>query len=220
MNKNSPENLSGGGGGDFPTLPFPPYYVASTLTRGTDFMRGTMAFVPRLVLLLVFFFTTSCNRAPDLVDAEEEYEQLASDYIEAWKSFYPTGAVRLGLDQYLAQAEDRSAESIQSWIELNDRAWVKMEAAPAQLPIDLLIDLRLLKSQVASELTLWRDEQPHLSSPAMYSGVLRGLVQVPETPKRIGGNDLEAAVEGRVAAVGEVAESMISQLVSLSLIHI
>ena len=50
----------------------------------------------------------SCSGPATVDDAELEYEQLTADYMEEWKDFYPTDAVRLGLDQHLADVEDRT----------------------------------------------------------------------------------------------------------------
>jgi len=115
-------------------------------------MKRDKRFISQLILLSALMGTLSCDPPPTSAPAEQAYEHLISDYIEAWKGFYPTSAARLGLDQYLSEAEDRSAESVRGWIELNSRVLEKIAAAPQDLPIDLLIDLRLLRSQAASEL--------------------------------------------------------------------
>jgi len=163
--------------------------------------------------LLSLLGTAGCgqDQAPG---GEREYEQLTTDYIEAWKGFYPTSAVRLGLDQYLAQWEDRSPEVIEGWVGFNGGVLGRIASAPENLSTDLLIDLRLLGNQVESELRKWREDRPHLNSPGMYSAVFRGLVDIPSTTRRIGGEELEAAVEGRVAAVADLSDAMASQLMS------
>jgi uncharacterized protein (DUF885 family) len=46
----------------------------------------------------------------------------------------------------------------------------------------------------------------------MFAGVIQGLVDVPENPKRIQGEELEAAVAARVLAVSEVSGALVGQL--------
>ena len=165
-----------------------------------------LALVPGLLTLV------SCGNRGDAASAEVEYERLTVEYLEAWKGFYPTATVRLGLDQYLREAEDRSAESVGEWTDFNSRVSDQIAAAPAGLSIDLRIDLRLLRRRVDSELVRWRDEQLHVNSPAMYSGVISGLVRVPGAAKRIGGDDLATAVARRIEAVSAACDAMAAQL--------
>jgi len=195
------------------------YYVTNFLTQGWHSVKRPETSVPRagsalslLVLVPSLLTVASCENQGDVTVAETEYEHLTADYVEAWKDFYPTSAVRLGLDQTLSEAEDRSVESVGWWIEYNSLVLDEIAAAPQGLTVDLQIDLRLMRRRVESELRRWRDEQVHVNSPAMYSGVISGLVRVPQTTKRIGGEDLAAGVARRVEAVSDVCEAMVDQL--------
>ena len=170
--------------------------------------------IPRPAVLLCLLGAVSCGPEEESTGSGLEYEQLTTEYIEAWKEFYPSSAVRLGLDLYLAQPEDRSPESVRAWVGLNGSVYDRIAAAPADLSLDLIIDLRLLENQVRSELTRWRDERPHLTSPGMYSAVFRDLVDVPETLKRMGGDELEPAVEKRLTAISGLSHALAAQLVS------
>lgn len=162
---------------------------------------------------LLLFSSISCGPSESNDQPREsKYEELTSDYVEAWKEFYPTSAVRRGLDQYLAMAEDRSPESISGWIDYHDQVWEQLNGAPDHLSPDLRIDLRLLRRQVKSELTQWKEERVHETSPTLYSGLIRGLVDVPASPKRIGGEELEAAVANRISAVPELSKALAAQL--------
>jgi len=60
---------------------------------------------------------------------EKEYAQLVDDYLEAWKSFYPTSAARLGIEEYQNQAEDRSLETTNGWkrLENANRAYTSVQ---------------------------------------------------------------------------------------------
>jgi hypothetical protein len=126
--------------------------------------------------------------------------------------FYPTSAVRRGLDQYLAKAEDRSPQSIERWLQYNDEVLEELDRAPADLSPDVLIDLRLLRRQVGSELNQWREERAHETSPTMFSGVIRGLVELPDNPKRIDGEGLQAAVVTRLNALPGLSSALKAQL--------
>ncbi len=198
----------------FPGIHLSPYYIDHSLLQGFDPVKRNQISTVPILLALSLIGSGGCDQNRDLVRAEQEYEQLATEYIEAWTGFYPTSAVRLGLDQHLAEAEARTRESVEGWIEFNELVLSRIAAAPSSLSIDLRIDLRLLKSQVSSELSEWAAEQPHIYSPSMYSGVLRGLVNVPATIKRIGGAELDQAMEGRIMAIPAVVDAMETQLQS------
>jgi uncharacterized protein (DUF885 family) len=164
-----------------------------------------------LVLSAVLFFLLACGPGQE-ADQESSYESLTAEYIEAWKDFYPGEAVRLGLDQFLAHAEDRRHAAVRAWVELNRDLLTQVSAAPSTLPIDLRIDLRLLRRQVEEELRRWQDEAAHTTSPRMYADLFRSFSSFPARPLRLAEAEWEGAVAARLQAIPRLTEALTSQL--------
>jgi len=98
---------------------------------------------------------TACGQGNRPSPSEAAYEALTNDYVEAYKAFYPTRANRMGLGQYEMATEDRSPAAIEEWVRFNTTVQDSLLSAPADLSIDLRIDLRLLKNRVRAELADW-----------------------------------------------------------------
>jgi uncharacterized protein (DUF885 family) len=96
-------------------------------------------------------------------------------YVEAWKGFYPSRALRLGFFDAVERFEDRSAAAVAAWIELNHEALASLEAL-SDLSLDDHIDRRLLLARIRGELDRWRNDRPHETSPGMYAGLIEGAV--------------------------------------------
>lgn len=84
------------------------------------------------------------------------FESLVSTYIGAWKDFYPERAADLGIAQYRGRSGDRSPAAVDAWVALNDSVRASISAAPGTLPLDLRIDLRLIRNQIGDELARWK----------------------------------------------------------------
>ncbi len=115
-----------------------------------------------LPTLLVLLVGASCSPPQASHPEEAAYEELVTSYVEAWKSFYPQRATRLGLEEYQDREGDRSAAAVETWIRLNDSVRARTAQAASDLPVDLRIDLRLLARNARSELGEWDDpgEEP------------------------------------------------------------
>ena len=156
---------------------------------------------------------SSCTSAPSEPE-ESDFETLTVEYLEAWKEFYPGGAVRLGLDQYLAQTEDRSPGAVRAWSQYNEEVLTRIAEAPPTLPVDLRIDLRLLRRQAEEELGTWKTQAAHTTSPGMYADLIRSYSSFPEAPLRLPEAEWEAGATTRVQAIPVLVEAMASQLTS------
>ena len=104
------------------------------------------------VLALIALLSVSCGESDTGRASEAAYESLVSEYIEAWKGFYPGRAASMGLEEYRGRAEDRSPAGIGGWISFNDSILTRIASAPTPLPLDLRIDLRLVRNQGRAEL--------------------------------------------------------------------
>lgn len=112
-------------------------------------------FLPALVALL----SLSCGGSDTTRTSETAYEGLIADYIDAWNEFYPGRAASMGLEKYRDRAEDRSPAGIERWASFNDSILRRIASAPPPLPLDLRIDLRLIRNQGRAELARWRGEE-------------------------------------------------------------
>jgi uncharacterized protein (DUF885 family) len=155
-----------------------------------------------------------CGQDTETTGGEGEYQAVTDAFVEAWIDFYPSRAVALGLDQHLSSAEDRSAERIARWVSTNEETLSRIDAAPSTLSLDLRIDLRLIRDQIARELLAWGEEEEHLHSPTMYGRTLRRLLDVPHEPERMNPSALGPAVAHRLDEATELVRAMRDQLVS------
>jgi len=95
--------------------------------------------------------------------------ELCSQYIETWKSFYPSRAYSRGFLESIFLFEDYSAKQIDRWIFYNQNFLEKVNTLGTDLPYADRIDLRLLKIQIKQELKKWEEEKPHINSFSFYS---------------------------------------------------
>ncbi|MGW8266534.1 MAG: DUF885 family protein [Longimicrobiales bacterium] len=113
--------------------------------------------LPLSLMALVGPLSLGCVGSDTGRSSEAAYESLTADYIEAWKDFYPGRAASMGLEEYRDRAEDRSPAGIDAWLSFNDSILGRIASAPATLPLDLRIDLRLIRNQGKAELARWRE---------------------------------------------------------------
>ncbi len=118
------------------------------------------------LLLLFCMLNFSCEKELKLSSNTGE---LCSQYIKAWKSFYPSRAYSRGFLDSIFLFEDYSAKQIDKWIFFNQNFLEKVNALGPDLPQGDRIDLRLLKTQIKQELKKWEEEKPHINSISFYS---------------------------------------------------
>ena len=94
--------------------------------------------------------------------SEAGYEALVAAYLDAWFDFHPSEAAAMGLAEYRDRAEDRSPTATEAWVAYNDALLARISGVPAGLPLDLRIDLRLIRNRTEAELARWRPEGPAL----------------------------------------------------------
>ena len=97
----------------------------------------------------------SCGSPVSEADDTEAYESLITSYIESWKDFYPSRAASLGLESYRGREPDRSSEGVEKWVAFNDSVLGVIASAPTALPLDVRIDLRLIRKQGRTEVARW-----------------------------------------------------------------
>ncbi len=145
-----------------------------------------------MYLVLAAVLSCSCRGPATGEPPEAAFEALITDYIEAWKGFYPNRAASLGLEEYRDRAEDRSPEGVQRWVSYNDSILVSIAEAPAALPLDLRIDLRLLRNRGEAELVRWTEGQEESTDTGdfrlgreTYEAELRRYYDMAVTPEEV-----------------------------------
>jgi uncharacterized protein (DUF885 family) len=109
-------------------------------------------------MLAVAAMSLSCGGPENGAGSTEAYESLVTEYIEAWKDFYPDQAAALGLEGYRDRAADRSPEAVRTWVAFNDSVLGAIAPAPSAPSLDVRIDLRLIRSRGRAEVTRWGGE--------------------------------------------------------------
>lgn len=82
-------------------------------------------------------------------------QDLASEYLQEWKQFYPSKAVVSGMRSSIFSYEDRSQQAIQRWVDFNKEVMVSINENDPDVQIDA-IDGRLLRVQAQSEIDRWQ----------------------------------------------------------------
>lgn len=123
----------------------------------------------KLIICLLSMFCVLNLCCEKELKVSSNTEELCSQYIEAWKSFYPSRAYSLGFLKSIFIFEVYSAKQIDKWILYNQDVLEKVNTLGNDLPHGERIDLRLLKTQLRSELRKWKEEEPHINSLSFYS---------------------------------------------------
>jgi uncharacterized protein (DUF885 family) len=119
---------------------------------------------------------------PDAL-AQRNFQELAGDYIEAWKDFYPSRAVSRGFLSSLEDLEDLSPEAIEKWVRFNKGMLERIENTRGQLSHDDRIDARLLRINIRSEIEKWVMDRPHENSLTLYTNpMVQAGPRILETP--------------------------------------
>jgi hypothetical protein len=105
-------------------------------------------------------------------DSEAQAEALVSDYIAAWKAFYPSQAFAYGDRQSAGSFEDFGGRHIDEWLARN-----KATASAADrllshddLGLQTRTDLRVLRGQAIDEQAGWAEDEPLQRQPQWYAG--------------------------------------------------
>ncbi len=97
---------------------------------------------------------------------------LGSNYIEAWKKFYPSKAFDQGIHTAIFDYEDFSATNVEQWLTFNKKTLVSLSDATNPYVIENRIDARLLKVQVQEEIDKWANKKVHQTSLDLYTRLI------------------------------------------------
>lgn len=96
-------------------------------------------------------------------------QTLSEEYINAWKTFYPSKAVSMGIHSAIHTYEAPSPKNIKAWIAFNQKTLRKASRET--------VNGRLLRVQIKEEIHKWTKEKPHLNSLAFYSDLITSALQ-------------------------------------------
>ena len=135
--------------------------------------------------LLLAVFVVSCFQAlaGAAVPPAQTAAAIIDDYIEEWKQFNPSRARSRGFVDAIEGFEDLSPASIAAWVDYNQATLTRLEAL-SDLPRDDLIDRRLLRTQILTELDRWQNDGPHERSLKLYADLIsNGLSPILDSPQ-------------------------------------
>ena len=112
-----------------------------------------------VLLALMAGASLSCVGPDGNQASEAVFESLTTVYMDVWKDFYPNRAAQMGLDEYRDRPEDRTPTGVEAWVSFNDSVLDRISSAPHTLPLDLRIDLRLIRNRGRAELARWGEEE-------------------------------------------------------------
>lgn len=108
-------------------------------------------------------------------------QQFYDHYLDEWMKFYPGRALNLGLHRSVFFVEDFSPENIERWIRLNKKMLVTTDSALKVNRADR-VNLRLLRTNLLTEIHKWELEKPHVTSVTLYTNaILNGIKRIMES---------------------------------------
>ena len=123
--------------------------------------------------LLLGFLIVGCGLAfaGPAEPAAPNVSGIIDDYIAEWKRFSPSRARSRGFVDVNEGFEDLSASAIAAWGDYHQATLARLEAL-SNVTRDDRIDLRLLRTQIRTELDRWQNDRPHESSLKLYADLI------------------------------------------------
>ena len=103
-------------------------------------------------------------------------QDLGQEYIDAWKTFYPSRALGNGMHSSIYDYEDFSLSKVEHWLKYNIDLLTKLSEAKSSYVRINNIDARLLKVQAQSEIDKWQKEAPHFNSLSLYASPINSAL--------------------------------------------
>jgi len=156
---------------------------------------------------LILTTSSCCCQPPDI-------KQLSEEYVQKWKSFYPTEALASGDRESSTRFEDYSINNINQWLEFNEDILQKISENKNKykLALDDKIDMKLLLRKISKEIYKWKTEQIHLNSPSMYSSLIsQAFTHILARPFK-DKIKMRESIMARLSGVAELCNSAINLL--------
>lgn len=119
-------------------------------------------------LLSALALSFSLHAAPDDRGAVKE---LADEYIDAWREFYPAQAFAYGDVESAANFADYSDQNLKRWHSANRQVLTTAKALLAgdASDVEMRTDLRVLVGKAEDELAAWEEDSPLTQQPQWYA---------------------------------------------------
>ncbi len=118
------------------------------------------------VLFLFLGILFSCSHPPG------QLAGISQDYIEMWKSFYPSLSFSAGDLESAFAFEDFSLKKIDTWIDHSHEVLDRLKHLPEDISLDERIDFDLLERQVLWELERWEKGKDFENSSLFYAELI------------------------------------------------
>ncbi len=102
-------------------------------------------------------------------------QTLEDEYLEKWKKFHPTKALKSGIRTSVFSYEDRSKQAIDQWITYNREVLDQVTKVDPEVHVDP-INARLLRVQAQSEIDQWTELRVHENDLGLYLQLLRNTI--------------------------------------------
>ncbi|MCJ7580996.1 MAG: DUF885 domain-containing protein, partial [Candidatus Aminicenantes bacterium] len=168
-------------------------------------MKKTNLFI--LGAIVLFLLSCSSGLKKTISDTN-----LSTEYISAWKKFYPSSAYSRGFLDSIFNFEDYSMEGILRWVDFNKKTLETIENHLPQMQTADRIDARLLRTQIISELEKWEVEAPHKNSLAFYaSPISRAVSRILDTEGLQNGEKLRI-IRKRLQEIKTICSTALQEL--------
>jgi uncharacterized protein (DUF885 family) len=129
----------------------------------------------------ILLATCSLGLANPAEPAVPTVAEMVDDYISHWKRFNPSQARSMGFVDVNEGFEDLSPAVIQAWVEYNQSTLKELEGL-SDITRDERIDVRLLRTQIRTEIDRWQNDKPHENSLRLYADLVsNGLSPIVES---------------------------------------
>ena len=116
--------------------------------------------------LLLSYLLASCSLA------SAQSPDLEKRYIDAWKAFYPSKAVQLGMHDQVHSYDDLSLESVGAWLALQKELLPQcIDLRDSENPVTRINAIHL-GQQIKSEIYKWEGEAPHKKQLTLYTDLI------------------------------------------------
>ncbi len=153
------------------------------------------------------------------VAAQNDGAKLISQYIAAWREFYPSAAFAYG-DVAAAEAfEDYSESRTANWLSLNKTTADDLQALlgsaepGAGIDTERRIDLQVLLGQAEDELENWREDRPLTHQPQWYAEQISQAMTHLLVRDQLSGRDRSAALRARLKGVQQLCRTGMQNLI-------
>ena len=160
----------------------------------------------------IFYYLTILSLVLSACAIPVEDPLTEQDYIDAWKKFHPSKALRQGMHDAAFFYEDRSEVTILEWQAFNRQMLSQLTDEEGLSASQDVINRRLLKVQIERELYLWENEKPQSQSLSFYTNLIDRAFHVVWSDDFLTGADKARLICNRLQSVEKLCQAGTQQL--------